>query len=112
MARYDDAGRNLHWLEEELLADEEEACEEEFDEEYEDGDEEEEDWEEYREPVRPRRRRRPVPVSPGIYEDEAFDEDAAVLAPPEKRGVFKLLVLAVLEILAILAIVRWWIRWL
>lgn len=118
MARYHDASRNLHRMEEELLAAEydEDYIEEDFDDEeyeYEEEWEEEDQWEEQEEEVDDlyyrRRPRRQPGFQRGSY--EAFDEDAAV-APRQDRRIGKLLLLALLEILAIAAVIRWWIQWL
>ena len=72
----------------------------------------------------------------GLYEDEEFDASAAVEAPTKRelrrrkkfekqqrkeqkkhrkkkrKRIFRLLLMAVLEIAGILAIIGWWIEWL
>ena len=132
MARFDDASRSLHRLEQQLYRaeygdDYDEDPEDEFDEEYDeysdaDADEEydgdyeeeeddEEDWEE--EDLDPRSYRRRPGRNTAFRRDgyDRFDEDTAV-APRQNRRVGKLLLLALAELLAIYAIIRWWIRWL
>lgn len=101
---FDDPRKKLQWMEEELLADEEEY--DEFDEELQEIQELLDDDNE---------------LGPGynyamdygrtIYGDEEFDEDAYV-PPQKKRGVKGLCFLAFLEILGILALIGWWVRWL
>ena len=111
MGKYEDARENLDWLREELLAAEED-CGGEYEEDYE---EETEDWEDYDEDQHHHRapRNRAVDFGRMVYEDEGFDEDSGVfIDPPRKKGILGYLILAVLEILAILAIVRWWLQWL
>jgi len=119
---------DFRWLEEELLAlNEDEETEEETE-----TDEDLQWWEEDEEC-------RNTGWSVGIYEDdEEFDEDAAILAltPKEKRrqdlrqrrqqkaekvqkkkkkkekGIGGLVFLALLELAGIFAIIWWWIQWL
>ncbi len=107
---FDDPRKKLHWMEEELLSEEE-------DKEADDlmdrvdallADEEEEEFS-------PRIRRRQNPamdVSRTVYGDEGFDEDAAVPPEPKKKGIGGLVLLAILETAAIVAIARWWLQWL
>jgi len=112
MGKYEDARENLNWLREELLAAEDEYGGE-YDDTYE--EEEEEDWEGYDEDLHyPRApRNRAVEFGRMVYEDEGFNEDSGVFVdPPRKKGILGYLILATLEILAILAIVRWWLQWL
>ena len=51
-----------------------------------------------------------------VYEEEEYeelDEDAAVFDEEyEEKGIGGLVFLAILEIIGILAVVRWWIQWL
>lgn len=128
MARYFDASRSLHQLEEELRRaeygdeydededlDEEYGEEDEFDEEDEedyDEDQEEED-EEYEEEADPRYYRRRPGRHNAFRRDGCgeFNEESSV-APRQNRRVGKLLLLALLELLGIYAIIRWWIQWL
>ena len=121
---------DYRWLEEELL-----AVEEEYEEEYgeEDG---EEDWlEEARQLSRGRKF---TGFSPAVYEDEEFDEDAAVVAltprqirkqkkqekarkkqdrkmaklEKKRNRIGGLVFLAIMEVLGILVVLGWWIEWL
>ena len=130
---FDDPRKNLQWLEEELLAEEEEESEEALDEEFDDLMDRADDLLDVDE-VSPHTRgfafSRPkknpaVDFSRMVYDDEVFDEDAAVLAEdpprrrgrkteaaPKKKGINGLVFLAFLEVLGILAIIGWWLRWL
>jgi len=48
-----------------------------------------------------------------VYDDEEMDEDKALYAEETKtKGIGGLVVLALLEVLGIVAIVLWWVRWL
>lgn len=49
-----------------------------------------------------------------VYDDEILDETAALFAeePQKKKGIGGLVLLALLEVLGILAILLWWARWL
>ena len=48
-----------------------------------------------------------------VYDDEEFDDDAAVFVEePKKKGIGGLVFLAILELIGIVAIVVWWIKWL
>lgn len=111
MGKYDDVRANLHRLEEELLEEEEQY--DEYDDDYEeDGDE---DWDGYDEDLDycrvPQNRARDFGRM--AYEDEGFDENSAVfIDPPRKKGILGYLILAILETMAIVAIVRWWLQWL
>ena len=101
MAIYED----LQWLEDELL--EEETDEEEFDEE---DSEEEED-------CQPLIRRRSRRSRAAVYADERqLGEDDAVFVEKKKKrkvkGLRKLKFLALLELVGILAVLWWWIKWL
>ena len=97
---FDDPRKSLHWMEDELL-----------DEELEDilyGDEEDEE-EEYE---RPRRRgRKQRDFHRAVYEDEDDDEERYMLLP-KRKGIKGLVFVAVLETIAILAILGWWLQWL
>lgn len=137
MARYDDTRNSLYWLEEELLAAEAEELEEEYEEdgeyeyedEYEDGQEDsddddlmarvdrliQEDVPSRTRATHSRRKRKweTADFSRTAYDSGEFGEDSAVfIDPPRKKGIFGYLILAILELLAILAIVRWWLQWL
>ena len=138
---FDDPRKNLHWMEQELLAEEEpeqpdeiyDTFSGEFQEPYGQYDDDalmdlvdeliEEEAPEP--PVRNfangygRRRNPAVDFSRTVYADEEFDESAAVLVgePPKKKakkkkGIKGLVLLAFLEILGILAIIGWWLQWL
>ena len=134
MARYDDASRSLHRLERQLYQaeygdEENEDPEEDFDEEYDEYSDEEddgeydddyeeedeeaydEDWEEEEADPRSYHRRpgRHTAFRRAGY--DRYDEDTA-MAPRQNRRVGKLLLLALGELLAIYAIIRWWIQWL
>ena len=97
---FDDPRKSLHWMEDELL-----------DEELEDilyGDEEDEE-EGYE---RPRRHgRKQQDFHRAVYEDEDDDEDRYMLLP-KRKGIKGLVFLAVLELIAILAVLGWWLQWL
>lgn len=60
------------------------------------------------------RRNPAVDFSKAVYEDEGeLDEEQAVLDDrPKPKGIGCLLVLAIAEMLGILAIVGWWLNWL
>lgn len=138
---FDDPRKNLHWMEQELLAEEDpeqpdeiyDTFSGEFQEPYGQYDDDalmdlvdeliEEEAPEP--PVRNfangygRRRNPAVDFSRTVYADEEFDESAAVLVgePPKKKakkkkGIKGLVFLAFLEILGILAIIGWWLQWL
>lgn len=127
---FDDPKKELQRLERELLAaeyeEEEEEREAEFGSEF---DFEEEDWlreakaligEEEEIPIRnhangygTRPRNYATDFDRTVYDDEEIDEDKAVFAdPPKSKGIGGLVLLALLEVLGILAIVWWWIKWL
>ena len=100
MSVFDDPRGNLQWLEEELL--EEEFDEDEFDEE-----------EDYEEP--PKRRRWGKPTRRADYgEEESMAQRQAVFVEKKKRekGIRRLKFLAFVELLGILLIIWWWIKWL
>ena len=106
MSVFDDPRGKLYWLEEELLEDEEALPEEE--EEY--GDDEEEEVF-----LRPRMRRGQR-LRQAVYADEEpMDGREAVFVEKQKRKGTRnlgLKFLIFLEILGILAVVWWWIKWL
>lgn len=123
---FDDPKKELQWMEEELLAaeyDEEEAA---FDDEleYEDddwlqeakallGDEEEIPIRNHANGYGTRPRNYAVDFGRTVYDDEEQDEDKAVFVdPPERKSIGGLVLLALLELLGILAIVWWWVKWL
>lgn len=86
MAMFDDPGKNLRQMQEELLSEEFD----EFEDEYE-----------------------PPDYGRTVYEEEEYDADAAIyVEEPKKKGIGGLLLLAILEVAAILAIVGWWLQWL
>ena len=99
---FDDPRKSLHRIEDELL-----------DEELEDilyGDEEDE--EEYVEYEQPRRcKRKKQNFHRAVYEDEDDDEDRYMLLP-KRKGCKGRVFLAILEIIAILAVLGWWLQWL
>ena len=99
---FDDPRKSLRWMEDELL-----------DEELEDilyGDEEDEEYEEtYRQPRI--RKGRQQDFHRAVYEDEDDDEDRYMILP-KKKGIKGLVFLAVLEIIAILAVLGWRLQWL
>lgn len=107
MSVFDDPRGKLYWLEEELMEDEEELLEEE---EYEEDEPEEEEVF-----LRPRMRRG-KPLRQAVYADEeAMDDREAVFIEKHKRkgaGTAGLKFLIFLEILGILAVIWWWIKWL
>lgn len=78
--------------------------------------EESEPEEEEKEEPRPVRRRKNPAVDYGkaVYEDEGeLDEDQAVFDDePKPKGIGCLLIVAILELLGILAIAGWWVKWL
>lgn len=48
-----------------------------------------------------------------LHEEEPLEESKAVLAgEPKKKGIGGLMLLALLELVGILAIVLWWVQWL
>ena len=71
--------------------------------------------EEEEEPRPVRRRKNPaVDYGKAVYEDEGeLDEDQAVFDDePKPKGIGCLLFVAILELLGILAIAGWWVKWL
>lgn len=136
MTMFDDPHKQLKWMEQELLAaetEEEGYQEEDFDEAFEETAEDYDDDQlinMVNELIReePGGFRNPaVDFSRTIYADEEFDEDASVTAtkaqkrqkktakkeaPQKNTNIRGLVFLACLEILGILAIIGWWLRWL
>ena len=100
---FDDPRKNLRRMEDALLDEELEEIlygEEEDDEEY---------AESYRQPrIRKGKRQ---DFHRAVYEDEDDDEDRYMLLP-KKKGIKGLVFLAVLELIAILAVLGWWLQWL
>lgn len=133
MARYFDASRSLHQMEEELRRveygdeydeeeeyDEDEDLDEEFDEEEDCDDEdweedsEEEYDEEYEEEEPDPRYYRRKPGRHNAFRRDGYEDSSeeTSVAPRQNRRIGKLLLLALLEILGIYMIIRWWIQWL
>ena len=101
MSVFDDPRGKLRWLEEELL-------EEEFDEEEYEEDEEDDD-----EDFQPHVRRRNRQISQAVYADEEdFHNREVLFVEKKKKSNRGLKFLAFLELMGILAIVWWWIKWL
>ena len=100
MSVFDDPRGKLQWLEEELL-DEEEEQEEEF------VDEEEE--EDFLPRIRQGKR-----MHTAVYADEEAlsDRDAVFVERKKQKGTGGLKFLALFEIIGILAVIWWWIKWL
>lgn len=127
---FDDPKKELRRLEQELLAAEYEEEPESQEEAYASGFAfEEDDWlqeakaligEEEDIPIRnhangygTRPRNYAVDFDRTVYDDEEMDEDKAVFADePKSKGIGGLVLLALLEVLGIVAIVLWWVRWL
>lgn len=127
---FDDPKKELRRLEQELLAAEYEEEPEEQEEEFGSGFAfEEDDWlqeaktligEEEEIPIRnhangygTRPRNYAVDFDRTVYDDEEMDEDKAVFVDePKPKGIGGLVLLALLEVLGIVAIVWWWIQWL
>lgn len=66
------------------------------------------------EPPRQRKRRNPAAdFHRTVYDDETFNEDAAVPDnDPKPKGIGGLLVLAILELAGIVGVALWWAKWL
>lgn len=127
---FDDPKKELRRMEQELLAAEYEKDSEEMEPEFGAGFEfEEEDWlreakaligEEEEIPIRnhangygTRPRNHAVDFERTVYDDEEMDEKKAVFTDePKPKGIGGLVLLALLEVLGIVAIVWWWIQWL
>jgi len=96
MFDFDNPGNDLDWMEDELLEDEE-------------SEDEEEDYEELPRRVRRRIRRE---------EEHSMDDREAIFVEkkrrkdPREKGIGKFKFLAFMEILAILAVIWGWIKWL
>ena len=95
MSVFDNPGGNLYWLEDELL--EEELEEEETEEE-----------EEVESPRRRRSRKARWEESSSMADREAI----YIEKKKREKGIRRLKFLAFLEILAILLVLWWWIKWL
>lgn len=129
---FDDPREDLHWLQEELLAQEEAEGFAQDEEDELPEDDPELVWlrqvhsllgpEEQPEPSRrstratraSRAARQAPPANFQTYEPgQSWDESAALFddGPPPK-GIGGLVVLAILEVLGILAVVGWWLKWL
>ena len=93
----EDFFEKLNWIQEELLMEEPEVPEDPEDETEED------------EIFRPGKNLA-VDFSRGLYEDEDSGEPFYA-APPEKKGVKRTVLLAVFELLALGAMIGWWIQW-
>lgn len=122
---FDDPKKELRRMEQELLAAEyEEEPEPDFGDEFE---LEEGDWlqeakaligDEEEIPIRNHAngygtRNYAVDFDRTVYDDEEMDEDKALFAEETKsKGIGGLVVLALLEVLGIVAIVLWWVQWL
>lgn len=125
---FDDPREDLHWLQEELLAEEQEAG---FDQDMPPQEDPElvwlhqvrsllgpEDPPPQAPPRRPTRASRAARQAPPAhfqtYEPgQEWDEGAAVFDDdPPPKGIGGLVVLAVLELLGILAVAGWWLKWL
>ena len=102
MSVFDDPRGKLQWLEEELL--------EEEDVEFPEEDEEEEEYEEDFTP----RIRRGKKMPKAVFADERTlgDEDAVFVEKEKGKGTAGLKFLIFLEILGILTVIWWWIKWL
>ena len=92
MRFFDDPGKALQQMEDELLE--------------EDVDEDGEDF-----PVLTRRDSRPVNYAVD-FDRTVYDDEERYMLLPKKKGIKGLVFLACLEILAILAILGWWLQWL
>ncbi|MGM9550143.1 MAG: hypothetical protein ACI3V5_09910 [Faecousia sp.] len=122
MPIFDDPGKALRRLEEELLEDDEygEASEEEWEADFDDGYEEE-DF-----PILTRRGSRPVNYAVDydrtVYDDEETDDGSAYYEEDyradrknrkkRKKGVGGLILLALAELAGIAGVIWWWIQWL
>lgn len=126
MTVFDDPRRNLHWMNEALLREEDEALREDAGEEIWDGEDgtpedplEEELEEIYQlldsEPASfsPRPRVEPAPqFSRSLYpEDPDFADGSRYVPAPRKKGIKGLVLLALLEICGILVLLGWWFGW-
>ena len=102
--RRDERSDSLKWLEEALLEEEEQELTQ-------DADEFEEEFAPSEVFPRKRRQNSAVAHSRTFYDDEVFDESAAVEdTEPRRKGIGGLLVLALLELAGIVAIAAWWAK--
>ena len=102
--RRDERADSLKWLEEALLEEEAQELPEE-DEAF------EEDFAPSEFSPRKRRQNSAVAHSRTFYDDEVFDENAAVEdTEPRRKGIGGLLLLALLELAGIVAIAAWWAK--
>ena len=118
MPMFDDPGKRLRQLQEELLAVEEDPDEElEEPEDYLDEDYEEfEDYDDYEEAPPIRRHNYGVAYADELLELEEDDsvfyrEEYELLRKKRRRKLRRLTVLAVVELLAILGMLGWWLSW-
>ena len=102
--RQDERADSLKWLEEALLEEEAQELSEE-------ADEFEEEFSASEVSPRKRRQNSAVAHSRTFYDDEVFDENAAVEdTEPRRKGIGGLLLLALLELIGIVAIAAWWAK--
>ena len=102
--RRDERADSLKWLEEALLEEEAQELSEE-------ADEFEEEFSAPEFSPRKRRQSSAVTHSRTFYDDEVFDENAAVEdTEPRRKGIGGLLLLALLELAGIVAIAAWWAK--
>ena len=102
--RRDERSDSLKWLEEALLEEEEQEFPEA-------ADEFEEEFAPSEASPRKRRQNSAVAHCRTFYDDEVFDESAAVEdTEPRRKGIGGLLVLALLELAGIVAIAAWWAK--
>ena len=102
--RQDERADSLKWLEEALLEEEAQELSEE-------ADEFEEEFSAPEFSPRKQRQNSAVAHSRTFYDDEVFDENAAVEdTEPRRKGIGGLLLLALLELAGIVAIAAWWVK--
>ena len=121
MSFFDDPGKSLRHMEDELLEDEDQAAWEEWEED------QEEDFADSDEdiPIRPRRHSGPVNYAVDfdrtVYDDEESDSayyaedyraDRKAAKKKRKKGVGGLILLALAELAGIAGVIWWWIQWL
>lgn len=127
---FDDPREDLSWLQQELLEAEQAEAPFQPASDLWDPDDPEQQWldeveallgqeepapaKEVRRPVKSKKSPRPTAAQRAARsQEEPWDESAAVFddkAPP--KGIGGLVVLAILEVLGILAVVGWWLKWL